>query len=43
MFEKLLPKSSNPRSEPPLLSKVHAANSRIYTALMKGRTNEGSV
>ncbi|KAJ0088162.1 hypothetical protein Patl1_32034 [Pistacia atlantica] len=41
VFEKLLPNSISPSSEPPLLSKVYAPNSRIYTTLMKGYMNEG--
>ncbi|XVF07965.1 hypothetical protein REPUB_Repub06bG0184800 [Reevesia pubescens] len=36
IFEKLLPNSIEPSSEPPLLPKVYAPNSRIYTTLMKG-------
>ncbi|XP_031268329.1 pentatricopeptide repeat-containing protein At3g09650, chloroplastic [Pistacia vera] len=43
VFEKLLPNSISPSSEPPLLSKVYAPNSRIYTTLMKGYMNEGRV
>lgn len=43
VFEKLLPNSINPSSEPPLLPKTFAPNSRIYTTLMKGYMNEGRV
>ncbi|KAL5546224.1 hypothetical protein UlMin_005911 [Ulmus minor] len=44
VFEKLLPnlvEASN--SEPPLLPKAYAPNSRIYTTLMKGYMNVGRV
>lgn len=43
VFEKLLPNSISPSSEPPLLPKTFAPNSRIYTTLMKGYMNEGRV
>lgn len=43
VFEKLLPNSINQSSEPPLLSKIYAPNSRIYTTLMKGYMKEGRV
>ncbi|XP_022767418.1 pentatricopeptide repeat-containing protein At3g09650, chloroplastic [Durio zibethinus] len=43
VFEKLLPNSIEPNSEPPLLPKVYAPNSRIYTTLMKGYMNAGRV
>ncbi|KAH7553616.1 hypothetical protein JRO89_XS12G0034200 [Xanthoceras sorbifolium] len=39
VFERLLPNSVNPSSEPPLLPKAYAPNSRIYTTLMKGYMN----
>ncbi|XVE76238.1 hypothetical protein DITRI_Ditri12bG0156700 [Diplodiscus trichospermus] len=43
VFEKLLPNSIEPSSEPPLLPKVYAPNSRIYTTLMKGYMKAGRV
>ncbi|KAJ4704836.1 Pentatricopeptide repeat-containing protein [Melia azedarach] len=43
VFEKLLPNSVNPSSEPSLLPKAYAPNSRIYTTLMKGYMNFGRV
>lgn len=43
VFEKLLPNSISPSSEPLLLPKTFAPNSRIYTTLMKGYMNEGRV
>ncbi|KAK2647710.1 hypothetical protein Ddye_015199 [Dipteronia dyeriana] len=43
VFERLLPNSVNPTSEPPLLVKVYPPNSRIYTTLMKGYMNQGRV
>ncbi|KAE8666215.1 Pentatricopeptide repeat-containing protein [Hibiscus syriacus] len=43
VFEKLLPNSIDPCSEPPLLPKVYAPNSRIYTTLMKGYMKAGRV
>ncbi|XWS66935.1 hypothetical protein CRYUN_Cryun05aG0243200 [Craigia yunnanensis] len=43
IFEKLLPNSIEPSSEPPLLPKVYAPNSRIYTTLMKGYMKAGRV
>ncbi|OMO73502.1 E3 ubiquitin-protein ligase [Corchorus olitorius] len=43
VFEKLLPNSIEPSSEPPLLPKVYTPNSRIYTTLMKGYMKAGRV
>ncbi|KAE8706053.1 Pentatricopeptide repeat-containing protein [Hibiscus syriacus] len=43
LFEKLLPNSIEPSSEPPLLPKVYAPNSRIYTTLMEGYMKTGRV
>ncbi|KAK6244765.1 hypothetical protein QUC31_011174 [Theobroma cacao] len=43
VFEKLLPNSIKPSSEAPLLPKVYAPNSRIYTTLMKGYMKAGRV
>lgn len=44
VFKKLLPNLKNQGdSEPPLLPKVYAPNSRIYTTLMKGYMRAGRV
>ncbi|XP_050227562.1 pentatricopeptide repeat-containing protein At3g09650, chloroplastic [Mercurialis annua] len=44
VFDKLLPNSIEARnSEPPLLPKVYAPDSRIYTTLMKGYMNQGRI
>ncbi|XP_010464618.1 PREDICTED: pentatricopeptide repeat-containing protein At3g09650, chloroplastic-like [Camelina sativa] len=43
VFKKLLPNSVDPRSDPPLLPKVFAPDSRIYTTLMKGYMKNGRV
>ncbi|XP_052174295.1 pentatricopeptide repeat-containing protein At3g09650, chloroplastic [Diospyros lotus] len=44
VLEKLLPNSVNPSDyEPPLLPKIYAPDSRIYTTLMKGYMKEGRV
>ncbi|XP_059667703.1 pentatricopeptide repeat-containing protein At3g09650, chloroplastic [Cornus florida] len=44
VFEKLLPNSINPNDyEPPLLPKVYAPNTRMYTTLMKGYMKEARV
>ena len=44
VFDKLLPNSVEPNnSEPPLLPKAYAPDSRIYTTLMKGYMKEGRV
>ncbi|TYI10989.1 hypothetical protein ES332_A09G179500v1 [Gossypium tomentosum] len=43
VFEKLLPNLIEPSSEPLLLPKVYAPNSRIYTTLMKGYMKAGRV
>ncbi|KAI4300232.1 hypothetical protein L6164_033630 [Bauhinia variegata] len=44
VFDKLLPNSTNPsHNEPPLLTKLYAPDSRIYTTLMKGYMKAGRV
>ncbi|CAA7012999.1 unnamed protein product [Microthlaspi erraticum] len=43
VFKKLLPNSVDPSDEPPLLPKVFAPDSRIYTTLMKGYMKNGRV
>lgn len=43
VFEKLLPNSIEPSNEPPILPKVYAPDSRIYTTLMKGYMKAGRV
>lgn len=44
VFSKLLPNSiSSSNTEPPLLPKLYAPNSRIYTTLMKGYMKAGRV
>ncbi|KFK38356.1 hypothetical protein AALP_AA3G103300 [Arabis alpina] len=43
VFKKLLPNSVEPSDKPPLLPKVFAPDSRIYTTLMKGYMKNGRV
>lgn len=43
VFKKLLPNSVDPSDDPPLLPKVFAPDSRIYTTLMKGYMKNGRV
>ncbi|KAL1193892.1 Pentatricopeptide repeat-containing protein [Cardamine amara subsp. amara] len=43
VFKKLLPNAVDPSDEPPLLPKVFAPDSRIYTTLMKGYMKNGRV
>lgn len=43
VFAKLLPNSSKPSDEPPLMPKMFAPDSRIYTTLMKGYMKAGRV
>lgn len=43
VFKKLLPNSVEPSDKPPLLPKVFAPDSRIYTTLMKGYMTNGRV
>ncbi|ESQ49107.1 hypothetical protein EUTSA_v10020113mg [Eutrema salsugineum] len=43
VFKKLLPNSVTPSDKPPLLPRVFAPDSRIYTTLMKGYMKNGRV